>query len=321
MNGPRASVIITVYEQAPTLRWLLESLGRQQSPSFEVLVCDDGSSSNMVAVVDEAGQEFGLDVRYIWQSHSRPRMSRCRNNGIRSAQGDVLIFLDGDMVVSPGFVKAHCSYHAGRSPKLACGARRKAVVDRRQSALPLASIWSVFERAPASRESQIQRAFINSAYPWMAMVSCNFSVPRKPEITFDENFVGWGSEDKEIALRLYHRYGYQVVYAAAADAVHITFEPNAPTINPLLTNDHDALIHFIRNKLYLRRLYPDVDLSPTLGLLKHLYYDSQANRWRSGPCRGDRDLSQIIALAERWMRSNGVEVPCEASRVSVSSDE
>ena len=52
MTGPFFSVIIPVYNRAPSLRAAIESVRAQSCQDFEIVVVDDGSSDNPRAVVE-----------------------------------------------------------------------------------------------------------------------------------------------------------------------------------------------------------------------------------------------------------------------------
>ncbi len=84
------SIIVPCYNGALHLRETLESALTQTMPPLEVIVVDDGSTDDSVAI---AGS-FGAAVRVVRQKNRG--VSVARNNGIEHAKGDYLIFLDAD---------------------------------------------------------------------------------------------------------------------------------------------------------------------------------------------------------------------------------
>jgi glycosyltransferase involved in cell wall biosynthesis len=95
-GGTRLSVIIPVRDPSAALSRTVAGLGSQSlDPGrFEVIVVDDGS----VTPVDLADR--GIDLRVIRQeTDGRFGAGRARNTGARAATGDVLLFLDADVVV------------------------------------------------------------------------------------------------------------------------------------------------------------------------------------------------------------------------------
>jgi GT2 family glycosyltransferase len=101
--------VIRSRDEAPRLRLTLASLKRQQRLS-EVVVVDDGSTDATSEVISEA--EKFLPITRLRHSQARGR-SAASNAGVRAASGEVVIMLDGDMPVGPGFVAAHADAHDG----------------------------------------------------------------------------------------------------------------------------------------------------------------------------------------------------------------
>jgi len=121
---PRASVIVPTYNQPEYLRLVLAGLERQTEKDFEVIVSDDGSrpeTGEMVAALQQTRLPYRL--KYHWQEDTAYRLGEARNAGVRLAEGDWLIFIDGDMVVHRRFVAAHLRY--AREGRLLLGARVK----------------------------------------------------------------------------------------------------------------------------------------------------------------------------------------------------
>jgi len=109
-----ASVIVPTYNRQHLLELTLASLGRQTGPySYEVIVCDDGSSDGTFEVVRKA--QRGANIKYVYYAKDGYRPTRARNMGLRLAEGDVAIFLDCGNLPSTRFVANHVAAHlAGR---------------------------------------------------------------------------------------------------------------------------------------------------------------------------------------------------------------
>lgn len=103
------SVVTRTHDEAPRLRLTLASLKRQERLS-EVVVVDDGSTDATADVIAEA--ETFLPITRLRHPQARGR-SAASNAGARAASGKILIMLDGDMPVGPGFVAAHANAHDG----------------------------------------------------------------------------------------------------------------------------------------------------------------------------------------------------------------
>lgn len=87
------TVVIPVYNRDEELRRALQSLSQQTSLNFATLVCDDGSESNIVSIVDSFRSKLIVDVLHL--SHSGGP-SKPRNYGVWHAQTPWISFLDSD---------------------------------------------------------------------------------------------------------------------------------------------------------------------------------------------------------------------------------
>lgn len=106
---PPASVIIPTRRRPASLRAVLGALACQNSPagSFEVIVVCDEPQDPGFAVAE--GEWHGLAVRVAEQARRGP--AAARNLGLQLARGELVIFLDDDVVPRPGFVAAHVKAH------------------------------------------------------------------------------------------------------------------------------------------------------------------------------------------------------------------
>ncbi len=102
------SVVIPTYNRLPILRQCLAALEAQQLADpvsgYEVVLVDDGSSDDTVAWI-EAHRGDLLHLRLIQQQHAGP--AEGRNRGVDAARGEVVVFIDSDLVVRPDFLVSH----------------------------------------------------------------------------------------------------------------------------------------------------------------------------------------------------------------------
>jgi glycosyltransferase involved in cell wall biosynthesis len=89
------SVVIATFRRPEPLRRALASIAATQPPPVEVIVVDGDDGHSARPVVDEAAGA-GLPVRHV---PSAPGLTRQRNLGAKEATGDVVVFLDDDVVV------------------------------------------------------------------------------------------------------------------------------------------------------------------------------------------------------------------------------
>jgi glycosyltransferase involved in cell wall biosynthesis len=87
------SVIIPVFNGRHTLPQCLHALNQTNYNQWECIVVDDGSTDDSAVIACEAG------ARVVNSPHGGPAMAR--NLGARATQGDVLFFIDADVLVRP----------------------------------------------------------------------------------------------------------------------------------------------------------------------------------------------------------------------------
>ena len=102
------SVVIPTYNRLPILEKCLRALESQTLhgalDGFEVVVVDDGSTDGTVDWLQQHREQFP-HVRLIQQEHGGP--AEGRNRGVHQANGDVIVFIDSDLVVTETFLASH----------------------------------------------------------------------------------------------------------------------------------------------------------------------------------------------------------------------
>lgn len=88
------SVIMALYRGEHYVREALESIAAQSRQPLEVIVVDDGSPDDSVALIESLDLPF--ELRIVRQGNSG--QSAARNTGIRAARGEFIAFLDQDDV-------------------------------------------------------------------------------------------------------------------------------------------------------------------------------------------------------------------------------
>ena len=104
------SVVIPTYNRLPILTKSLRALEKQQlapySPveGYEIVVVDDGSTDGTLDWLEDHRGELP-HVRVWEQNHQGAGIAR--NLGVEKAQGDTIIFIDSDLVVTENFLQSH----------------------------------------------------------------------------------------------------------------------------------------------------------------------------------------------------------------------
>ena len=74
---------------------------------FEIIIADDGSRDDTRERIARLSADSALPIKHVWQPDDGFQKSRILNKAIAAAQGDYLIFTDGDCIPRNDFVAEH----------------------------------------------------------------------------------------------------------------------------------------------------------------------------------------------------------------------
>lgn len=115
----KLSVVIPTYNRRHILERALSALSAQDLPpkDFEVIVVIDGSTD------DTAECLRGWKPKFASQALTAQHRGAgaARNVGIRAATGELVLFLDDDLIAPPDLLRQHCSAHARLGPSVVHG--------------------------------------------------------------------------------------------------------------------------------------------------------------------------------------------------------
>lgn len=92
------SIIIPVHNRPELLREAIDSIVRQNLDSYQIIVCDDGSDTDIEAVC----AEFNLSGDQLKYSRTEDSQGAqvARNRGLSMAEGEFVMFMDSDDVLA-----------------------------------------------------------------------------------------------------------------------------------------------------------------------------------------------------------------------------
>src|SRR5580692_4642153 len=102
----KITVILCTFNRCRTLAKALDSVLSSVLPSsvaWEVLVVDNNSNDKTREVVEQRIPAHPGRLRYLFEP--KPGKSNALNAGIKSTQGDILAFMDDDVVVEPTWLQ------------------------------------------------------------------------------------------------------------------------------------------------------------------------------------------------------------------------
>jgi glycosyltransferase involved in cell wall biosynthesis len=112
-----AAVAIPTYKRPEYLLDALRSVIAQETDfAFETLVVDNGCDDGLAASVEEIGRQASMPVRYI--PVEEIGLHHCRHAAAFAARGEVIVYIDDDVIAPPGWLAAMLAPYA--DPMVAC---------------------------------------------------------------------------------------------------------------------------------------------------------------------------------------------------------
>jgi len=103
----KASVIISTYNSPEWLEKVLWGYHYQLEKGFEIIIADDGSTSETKNMLKSMADKTGLEINHVWHKDEGFQKTRILNKAILATKTDYLIFTDGDCIPRKDFVKTH----------------------------------------------------------------------------------------------------------------------------------------------------------------------------------------------------------------------
>lgn len=170
----RVSVVIPTYRREQvlldTIRYMLEL----SPPAVEIIVVDQ-SEAHQPSTAD-ALRAWNREGKIRWVLLARPSIPRAMNSGLACARGEIVIFVDDDIVPDASFLSAHALAHAEGSCSIVAG-----------------QVLQPGEQAVSGSSGDGEFQFCSDRRCWVEeLMGGNFSVNRTVALAlggFDENFV------------------------------------------------------------------------------------------------------------------------------------
>lgn len=210
---PVISVILPTYNRCAVVRTTLEHLLAQDYPAHQLqILVADNSSDDTPQMVTEVARTAASEVVLVSSTERLPAVKR--NQALRAARGDLVLFMNDDVWVGPGFLRAHADAHARHEGPVA-------VVGHVDQSAQMPSTPFIDWYQPFAYHEIAERGgqAVSYRYHW----SMNLSLPRavmlERNLVFHEDWAEIGHEDVELGYR-WSRAGYPIVYEPHAWGEH-----------------------------------------------------------------------------------------------------
>jgi GT2 family glycosyltransferase len=246
-------VVVPCHNNSRQLYGVLSALMYQSTRPETVVVVDDNSNP-----VEEQKLRWlckNLAACYLklptprTELESLGRRSHARNAGTKCLNTDLVLYLDGDMLLGPRYVEEIKYYHAALQGIYIRGQRHCIPATLQAKGMKVCLSEAAKRRLPTvalppgyivqPTNCGWKKAFDAACYDkWEWCASNNLSVRNEyvSQIGYwDENFVGWGEEDMDFSFRL-HKSGLTPILLISDNAVsyhlehHIDHKMNASTL-------------------------------------------------------------------------------------------
>jgi glycosyltransferase involved in cell wall biosynthesis len=107
----KITLICSTYNQPRFLEFVLDSINYQSFTDFELIIADDGSKVETKDLILKYKNILKQDLIHLWHEDIGWRKSQIHNEAIRVSSGELLVFIDGDCILSPSFLEDHWSIY------------------------------------------------------------------------------------------------------------------------------------------------------------------------------------------------------------------
>ena len=227
MNSDLYSInlIISTFNNPDALREILLRILSGSLLPESIHIADDGSGSQTREIIKSFQEKSRIKIFHHWHENAGFRKWKILNNSLAECNGDYIVFLDGDCLPHPDFIKDHRQL----SQKGYFVQGRRCFVSEEMVKPLLMGDLTVAKLILRRKVYGLFKAFrfpiplIKTNMDQRGLIGCNWASWRENLVEvngFDEDYEGWGiGEDSAICTRLYNLgiyrkfvYGRSIVY-------------------------------------------------------------------------------------------------------------
>ncbi|MBT01865.1 glycosyl transferase family 2 [bacterium] len=215
----KISVILITYKKFNELNLTLSALENQTKQGFEVVVAEDDDSQETKEIIKNFKKRGRLDLKHVFQKDNGYQRSKIVNKGIIASKGDYLLFLDSDCVPRSDWVESYAK--SARKGWFFSGGSVVHVPESIHSKLQSSDVkddkifnyqW-LKDKGLSCKRTKLRLSNLGIFRHAMDFLTTRLGVFtggnsacwKKDALSvngFDEDFVTYGSEDREFGARL-----------------------------------------------------------------------------------------------------------------------
>lgn len=221
---PVISIVIPAYNATATLSYCLEGVFASDYDNFEVIVVDDCSSDS----TGLTAEEYGASVLKV----SRPSGAAfARNRGVDEASGDIILFIDSDIVIEPNTLSLVAGSFARERDAVA-------IVGILNEDMPIKNLSSQYFNLRKHYDYLLIKDDLATLYTSITAIRKDIFLDAGG---FNENYRGATTEDAELGRRL-ARAGNRIVLNKDMRVTHL----KRHSLTSLLKSDFTRASHFMK---------------------------------------------------------------------------
>lgn len=212
-NKPLISIVIPVYNGENYIEECINSITNQDYKNIEIIIVNDGSKDNSKNIAEKLRRK---DKRIIIIDQENAGVSTARNNGIATAKGEYITFIDVDDYISRDYISYYYKLLKENNAEIALTPfprkfNEKTKKLEEQEISDYVEIWS-------GEETAAQMLYYNIVIaPWNKMISMKLinenGIKFNPKLSFGEGFnfsVDCFQRAKRVAVGHKKVYHYRV---------------------------------------------------------------------------------------------------------------
>ncbi|MFQ5355210.1 MAG: glycosyltransferase [Mariprofundaceae bacterium] len=217
MSEPdQVAVVISTYNNPDFLQLVLQAYKRQTDTHFKIYIADDGSKNETRELIERFSEDFPVSIEHVWHEDKGFRKATIHNAVIRRIREPYILFTDGDCIPLSGMIATH--RRLAQKNTLISG--RRILISQawtrelcKQKRFPDGNNVTVWLRRRLRGEvnrivPMLLPVYLGATHQRLQGIrGCHLSCWHRDVLQvdgFDEIYEGWGREDSDLVMRLFH---------------------------------------------------------------------------------------------------------------------